>query len=122
MTPKRYLTQLSLVLLTAINGLAIQVSDTRGLVAAINNGKPGDTIEIAAGKYELRASLEPKSGMTIKGAGMDKTIITHVPAWKPSTKTLPDPETKLQGMDNVQFVSIEFNQCGRQIDCQVARG
>jgi hypothetical protein len=33
--------------------------------------------------------------MTLKGAGMDKTTLTHTEKWKPSTKALPDPEMKL---------------------------
>lgn len=80
------------------------VKDTAGLVSAVRNGADGAIIEIAAGTYELDAPLEPKSGMALKGAGMDKTIITHVANWKPSTKTLPDPEMKTAGLDSHAYL------------------
>jgi hypothetical protein len=80
------------------------VDSAAALVAAVRNGADGATIEIAAGTYELEAPLEPKSGMTLKGVGMDKTIITHVAGWKPSTQTLPDPEMTTKGMDTQAYL------------------
>jgi len=62
------------------------------LVAAVRDAAEGQTIEIGPGTFELAAPLQPKPGMTLRGAGMGKTILTHVAGWKPSTKTLPDPE------------------------------
>jgi nitrous oxidase accessory protein len=75
------------------------VEDTAALVAAVRDGDEGATIELAAGTYKLDATLELKARMTLKGAGMDKTIITHSDRWKPSTKSLPDPEMTLDGLD-----------------------
>lgn len=80
------------------------VATTAALVAAVRDGAEGATIEIVAGTFELEAPLEPKAGMTLKGAGLDKTIITHIASWKPSTKTLPDPEMKTQGMDTYAYL------------------
>lgn len=80
------------------------VDSTAALIAAVRNGAEGATIEIAAGAFDLEAPLEPKTGMTLKGAGMDKTIITHVAGWKPSTKTLPDPEMTTKGMDTQAYL------------------
>src|SRR5689334_6671073 len=80
------------------------VDTTAALVAAVRNGAEGSTIEIAAGTYELEAPLEPKQGMTLKGAGMDKTILTNAAGWKPSTQTLPDPEMKTAGMDTNAYL------------------
>ena len=80
------------------------VDSTAALVAAVRNGAEGAIIAIAAGTFELDAPLEPKTGMTLKGAGMDKTIITHVAGWKPSTKTLPDPEMTTKGMDTQAYL------------------
>lgn len=80
------------------------VDNAAALVAAVRNGAEGSTIEIAAGTYELEAPLEPKQGMTLRGAGMDKTIITQAPGWKPSTQTLPDPEMKTAGMDTTAYL------------------
>ena len=83
----------------ACPGAAATVSDVNSLFASVQNGKAGDIIEIAAGRYELTRPLRPKSGMILRGAGMDKTIITHAASWKPTVKTLPDPETNVTKMD-----------------------
>jgi len=83
---------------------AAPVDTAAALVAAVRDGAEGATIEIAPGTYELDAPLEPKPRMTLKGAGMDKTILTHAPGWKPSTKALPDPEMKTQGMDTHAYL------------------
>jgi len=46
------------------------------LQAKLIKAKPGTVIEIPAGTYQLDRSLSLKaSGVTIKGAGMDKTIL-----------------------------------------------
>jgi len=100
-------TILSLLFIVSLSGLAFaaeMVNTTDELVAAVRDGAEGATIEIAPGTYELQAPLEPKTGMTLKGAGIDKTIITHVDAWKPSVATLPDPEMKLDGFDTRAYL------------------
>ena len=76
---------------------AVAVTNVAELVKAVRDGAEGETIDIAAGTYELAAALEPKSRMTLRGAGMEKTILTHTSGWKPSTKTLPDPEMTTKG-------------------------
>ncbi len=91
-------------LLPTVVNAARSVDSSAALAAAVRDGAEGATIEIAAGTYELNAPLEPKAGMTLKGAGMDRTIITHVAAWRPSTTTLPDPEMKTQGMDTQAYL------------------
>lgn len=83
---------------------ATPVNNTASLVAAVRDGAEGSTIEIAAGTFELEAPLEMKAKMTLKGSGLDKTIITHTKGWKPSTKTLPDPEMKLEGLDTDAYL------------------
>jgi hypothetical protein len=80
------------------------VDSTAALVAAVRNGAEGAIIGIAAGTFELDAPLEPKTGMTLKGAGMDKTIITHAAGRKPSTRTLPDPEMTTKGLDTQAYL------------------
>jgi len=98
------------------------VDSSAALVAAVRDGAEGLTIEIAPGVYELNAPLEPKPGMTIRGAGMTKTIITHVTGWKPSTKTLPDPEMKTQGMDTYAYlVRLKDNAAGITISDMTLR-
>lgn len=85
----------------AFAGSVDSVSD---LVTAVRDGAEGATIEIAAGTYELSAPLDLKARMTLKGAGMDKTILTNTQAWRPTTKALPDPEMKQEGLDTGAYL------------------
>ncbi len=80
------------------------VTTADALVAAVRDGAEGEMIEIAAGTFELDAPLELKAKMTLKGAGMDKTILTHTKDRQPSTKSLPDPEMKLNGLDTDAYL------------------
>lgn len=80
------------------------VRTTDELVAAVKGAKEGDTIELAAGTFELDATLDLKGRTTLKGAGIDKTTLTHTARWKPSTKTLPDPEMRLEGLDTDAYL------------------
>jgi hypothetical protein len=83
---------------------AQDVDTTPKLVAAVRDGAAGAAIHVAAGTYELEAQLELKAGMTLKGAGIAKTILTHTPGWKPSTGTLPDPEMTMKGFDSTAYL------------------
>ena len=99
------------------------ISNSAALVAAVRDGAEGSTIEIAAGTFELEAPLEPKAGMTLKGAGLDRTILTHVAAWKPSTKTLPDPEMTTKGMDTRAYlIRLKDKAAGITISDLTLRG
>lgn len=80
------------------------VATVTALVEAVQNAKAGDTIELAAGTFELEAPLDLKTGVTLKGAGMERTILTHAAGWKPSTKTLPDPEMTTKGLDTTAYL------------------
>lgn len=80
------------------------ISTVSALVEAVQNAKAGEVIELAPGTYELTAPLEIKTGVSLKGAGMERTIITHAAAWKPSTQTLPDPEMTTKGMDTTAYL------------------
>ncbi len=75
------------------------VTTAEALVAAVKNGSEGDTIALAEGTFELDATLVLKAGMTLRGAGIDKTTLTHAAGWKPATEALPDPEMRLEGLD-----------------------
>lgn len=99
------------------------IDSAEELVAAVRDGAEGATIEIAAGTYALEAPLEPKPGMTLQGAGREKTILTHAPAWKPSTQTLPDPEMTTKGMDTRAFlIRLQDNAAGITISNMTLRG
>lgn len=82
----------------------VAVDDAKALAAAVADAPAGTLIEIAAGTYELDGPLEPGSGVTLKGAGIGKTILTHTSGWKSSPKTLPDPEMTTKGMDTRAYL------------------
>ena len=97
----------------ALASAGMTVDTTAALIAAVRDGAEGATIEIAAGTFELEAPLEPKAQMTLKGAGMAKTVITNSSQWKPSTKTLPDPEMTTKGMDtNAYLIRLKDKATG----------
>ena len=99
------------------------VDTAAALVAAVRDGAEGATIEVAAGTFELDAPLELKAKMTLKGAGMDKTILTHTKDRKPSTKTLPDPEMRLEGLDTAAYlIRIKRDTAGVTISDMTLRG
>ncbi len=110
-------------LFIASKGMAKSVRTTADLVSAVRDGAEGATIEIAPGMYELAAPLEPKAGMTLKGAGVNQTVLTHVSSWKPSTKTLPDPEMKTQGTDtHAYLIRLQDKAAGITISDLTLRG
>ena len=83
---------------------AVDVTTSADLIAAVADGRDGDTINLQPGTYELTAPLRFRSGMTLRGSGVDKTIITHAGRWKPPTTTLPDPEMKTEGLDTNAYL------------------
>ena len=99
------------------------VTTVEELVAAVRDGDEGSVIEIDAGEFELSAPLEPKAGMTLKGAGMEQTIITHTADWKPAVATLPDPEIRTRGMDtNAYLIRIQDKAANVTISDLTLRG
>ena len=79
--------------------VAAPVKTAAELVAAVKAAKEGDTVEVGEGTFELDATLELPGKLTLTGAGVDKTTITHAKGWKATGKALPDPEMKLDGLD-----------------------
>jgi len=91
MYPRIYFCFIALLIPAATAVAAtVNVINVTGLVIAVNSGAVGDTINIAAGTYELSAALTPKAGMTIKGAGIGLTVLTNAASWSPATTKLPD--------------------------------
>ncbi len=122
MTVRRAALALALLALPGV-GRAAPVTTAAELAAAVRDGAEGATIEVAAGTFELDAPLEPKAGMTLKGAGVDKTTVTHTAAWKPPTKTLPDPEMTTKGMDTRAFlIRLQDKAAGITISDLTLRG
>jgi len=92
------------VLLPAAAVSAAPVTTTDELLAAIAGAGPGAVIELAGGTFRLTRTLDVPGGITLKGAGMDKTVLTHVESWKPSPESLPDPEMRLEGLDTDAYL------------------
>jgi len=80
------------------------IENVDSLMDAIRSSREGETIEIGPGVFELKAQLTLKEGTTLQGVGVGKTIITHASTWKPSTKSLPDPEVKTKGLDTDAYL------------------
>ncbi len=122
----RYLAVVAVIAVIAVPRFASAgepVKTAAELVAAVKDGKEGDTIELAEGTFELDATLDLKAKMTLKGAGIDKTTLTHTNAWKPSTKTLPDPEMKLDGLDtDAYLIRIKRDTSGVTISDMTLHG
>ncbi|MGL4423874.1 MAG: right-handed parallel beta-helix repeat-containing protein, partial [Gemmataceae bacterium] len=92
------------------------VTTTEQLVAAVKEGAAGATIEVGPGTFTLAAPLELKARMTLVGAGIDKTILTAAATWKPSSKTLPDPEMRLEGLDTEAYlIRIQRDTAGASV-------
>lgn len=59
------------------NGFTIDPDFEKHLQQQLLDAKPGDVVTIPAGKYKLTKSLSlTADGVTVKGAGMDKTILS----------------------------------------------
>ena len=82
----------------------IEVDTTAELVNATRSDAQPLTIRVAKGTYSLTEQLKLKSGTKLIGAGEDKTVITHHKDWKASTESLPDPESRLKGMDTDAYL------------------
>jgi len=63
------------------DGFTIDPDFEKNLQRSLLDAKPGDVIDVPAGKYALSRSLSlAADGVTVKGAGMDKTILSFAKA------------------------------------------
>lgn len=63
------------------NGFTIDPDFEKRLQQQLLDAKPGDTVAIPAGKYRLSRSLSlTGNGVTVKGAGMEKTVLSFAGA------------------------------------------
>jgi nitrous oxidase accessory protein len=88
-----------LFLTIASTATAQRVSSVEALVTAVAEGKSGAVIELTEGTFRLSQPLDLKSGITLKGAGIGKTIVTNAETWTANPAALPDPETNHQKFD-----------------------
>lgn len=92
------------LLLAALPAKALPVSTPAELISAVSQASAGEVIELSAGRFDLSAPLVLKAGVTLKGAGIGKTILAPSPGWKAAMETLPDPETKWQTFDRSGYL------------------
>ena len=92
----------ALAVCIAVTSLAAPVANVTELRAAA--ATPGAVIELAAGTFALTEPLDLKTGTTLKGAGIGKTIITHAAEWRANPATLPDPETDHGKFDRTGYL------------------
>jgi hypothetical protein len=83
---------------------AAPLTTANALVEAVRDAGENATIELAPGTYELDAPLDLHPGMTLKGAGVGKTVLTHTAAWTANPQSLPDPETNHQTFDRSGYL------------------
>ena len=63
------------------NGFTVDPDFEKNLQARLLDAKPGETVTVPAGKYALSRSLSlTGSGVTVKGAGMGKTVLSFAKA------------------------------------------
>lgn len=86
----------------------VNVSTAAQLMSAVNSGATGDTINIAAGTYALTGTLTPKAKMTIKGAGITKTILQPAASWNPGPAQKVDPVS----VSGITTTAYYFNLAG----------
>ena len=73
----RAVISIAALLLVACSGPDSAVDMGKKLQTQLLNAAPGDVIQIPEGRFELQRSLSLRvDGVTIKGAGMDKTILS----------------------------------------------
>ena len=92
------------LLALATHATAQGVASVEALVTAAAEAKSGAVIELAAGTFRLTQPLDLKTGTSLKGAGIGRTIITHAAEWKANPATLPDTETDHEKFDRTGYL------------------
>ena len=81
------------------------ISTVSGLVDAATRAKPGDTLTLATGTFELLQALKIPSGVGLRGAGAGKTIITNASSFSPGNA----------GLDNDEGASVNAVDCSKYL-------
>jgi hypothetical protein len=75
------------------------------LLQAVANSGVGDTILLAAGTYELSASLQPKADVALVGAGIGRSIIQGASSWtRPLNSKTVDNEVDSNTVDRSAYL------------------
>ena len=76
--------------------------DSAGLAAAIRQARPGDTVRLPAGLFELTEPVRPGSGIKFLGAGQDRTRLI-------SKATRPGVLVSLDGCADVELAHMTLD-------------
>ena len=104
------LLRLCLFTATATSLSARELKTVAELTSTAASATEGAVIQLAAGTFQLTEPLELKGGVTLKGAGTDKTTLTHAESWKANPATLPDSETDHEKFDRTGYLI----HCGKE--------
>ncbi|MGE9267267.1 MAG: right-handed parallel beta-helix repeat-containing protein [Verrucomicrobiales bacterium] len=85
---------------------AAPIQDVTALRAALAAEGERREITLAPGTFVLDEALVIPAGTSLRGAGADKTIITHAESWRGNPKTLPDPETNFKKFDKSGYLLL----------------
>ena len=96
--------KLLLFLCLAVAASAKPLATTGELIAAVADAKSGTVIELTEGTFKLTQPLDLKTGVSLKGAGIGKTIITNAEKWQANPATLPDSETNHEKFDRTGYL------------------
>lgn len=81
---------------------------TNVLSALLKNTKPGDTVYLSAGRYEEHYMVQIPTGVSLEGAGMDKTIIIGMGSQQ-SVLSAVSPVT-VKGDQTISRLTISGNE------------
>lgn len=92
------------VLATVPNAAEIQPDgmNSKSLAAALSRAKPGDTLRLAEGSYDIGETVAIKTGVNLVGAGQDKTRLVY-------TGTQQGSLLHIGGCENVEVAHLTLD-------------
>lgn len=81
------------------------VATVAELQAAVAQAAPGDTVRLAAGTFALPQALSLPSGVSLRGAGIGKTILTNASSFSPGNV----------GLDNDEGANVDGVDCSKYL-------
>jgi len=106
-----YVSKTCLLVFFTISFGSSVVTTSQGLIDALANATPGTIINIGPGNFLFSAPLDIKTGITLKGSGLEKTVLAADTNWKPGTSDLPDEEMKYTSANqNAYLLNLGTNR------------
>jgi hypothetical protein len=83
---------------------AQKISSVEALLETLSKAPPGAVLELAEGTYRLPQQILISKNLTLKGAGIGKTILTNAENFMGNPATLPDPEIDHKRFDRSGYL------------------